>query len=304
MLHIVAMTEWTLSMPRSDQRDRGPVTDVDCAAVAAVSQAAFTAPEPVADLPIADGAHETAVAVAADLAAGAWLCLAHRPGARPTDRELVGSVRAFVAPDGTWTVRRLAVSPQMHGRGLAKALMRRLEERAAAAGAPAVGLDAVVERGNPPFYARLGYRTVRHFANPDKPLSETAMRRDPARPAAPLDYPWDGESATTSYGVLVVWHGDGERTVARTYTGVTDALRVLRRAEPGLALLGADGWAGGPAREVGVIRDRLAAGGGVVHGHTVAFDRPHGDIGAYRMPRTATSQLLALWRLPRRHAPR
>ncbi|HEX5202305.1 GNAT family N-acetyltransferase [Paractinoplanes rhizophilus] len=296
------MTEWSLSM----SEDPGAVTgcpEVDHGAVAAVSQAAFLAPEPVAGLPIADGAHETAAAVAADLAAGAWLCLAHVPG--DGDRRLVGSVRSFVAPDGAWTVRRLAVDPRMHGKGLAKALMRRLEQRAAAAGAPAVALDAVVERGNPPFYARLGYRTVRHFPNPDKPLSETAMRRELAGSATPLDHPWDGEDAAVAYGVLVVWHGNGNRTVARTYTDVTDALSVLRRAEPGLGLLGADGWAAGPAREAGPIRGRLAGcGGSVLDGGVIGYDRPHGEVAAYRMPRTVTPELLALWRLPRRRAAR
>jgi predicted N-acetyltransferase YhbS len=247
------------------------------AEVAAVTRAAFRGRQLVPGLPAPDGATETAISVAADLAAGAWL-----GQARDRDGALVGSVRAFTRATAEWEVRRLAVVPAARGSGLAQALMCFLEERAAEAGAPAVVLNSVVERGNPPFYARIGYPTVRHFPNPDKPLSEVAMRRELSRPAETLAYPWQGELAPRAYGVLVTWHTDGRRTVARVHHDVDDALELAAAVVPGMTFAGADGRRepdGAPALRSG------------------EFAGPPAAVSAYRMPRALHPELLALWRV-------
>jgi predicted N-acetyltransferase YhbS len=247
------------------------------AEVAAVTRAGFRGRQLVPGLPAPDGATETAAAVAADLGAGAWLGLA-----RDRDGVLVGSVRAFGRPTGEWEVRRLTVAPAARGSGLAEALMRFLERRAIAAGAPAVVLDAVVERGNPSFYARIGYSTMRHFPSDDKPLSEVAMRRELSRPVQRLSYPWRGELAARGYRLLVTWHTDGRRTLAGVHHDVADALELAAVAVPGYTFAGADGC-------------REAGGSGAIRaGEFVG--RPAG-VAAYRMPRVVHPDLLALWRV-------
>jgi len=270
-----------------------PLSPPALAQIAAVTRAAFQGAEPVPDLPTADGASETGDSVAADLEAGAWLAVA-----RNRSGEIVGSVRAFAeqtgglaasanlraeVPTSAWVVRRLAVLPAMRGTGLAQALMCHLEEAAASAGAAIVRLDAVVERGNPPFYASLGYETTAHFANPDKPLSEVAMRRALGVPRLRFGYPWEGEAAPGKYAVLVTWHTNGIHTIARCHSDVDSAIAVAAQPVDGFAFAGADGC---PDQ----IADQIAVHDGV-------FDGPPASIAAYRMPRTVHGNLLALWRL-------
>ncbi|HZM81195.1 MAG TPA: GNAT family N-acetyltransferase [Candidatus Limnocylindrales bacterium] len=244
------------------------------AQVAAVTRAAFLGAEPVPGLPTADGAFETPESVEADLGAGAWLAVARdRYGA------VSGSVRAFIAESGAWVVRRLAVLPSTRGTGLSRALMYHLEESAVTAGATVVRLDAVVERGNPPFYASLGYTTVGHMPNPDKPLSEVAMLRDLTAPRRRLRYPWQGEAALGRYARLVTWHTDGENTLARVHCDVDDALKVAAEPVAGYTFAGADGCPVGIALREG------------------SFATPPKDVPEFRMPRTVHPDLLALWRL-------
>jgi GNAT superfamily N-acetyltransferase len=232
---------------------------------------------PTTGLPTADGARETAESLASDLDRGAWLAVA-----RDRHRDITGSVRAFAEPSGAWVVRRLAVLPHFRGSGLAQALMRHLEEAAASKGVTIVRLDAVVERGNPPFYASLGYTTTAHFPGPGKPLSEVAMHREVRRPAMRFRYPWEGESAPGRYRLLVTWHTDGEKTVARHHCDVESALRVASEPFDGLTFAGADGCQDCDVRDI--VRDGVFAG-------------PPAAVPAYRMPRTVHPDLLALWRL-------
>jgi GNAT superfamily N-acetyltransferase len=241
--------------------------------IAAVTRAAFLGAEPVPGLPIADGAFETDESVAADLDAGAWMAVA-----RNGQGDVTGSVRAFVDAQGAWVVRRLAVLPGMRGTGLSRALMHHLEDRAAVAGAKVVRLDAVVERGNPPFYAGLGYITVGHMPNPDKPLSEVAMHRDLTSPRQRLRYPWEGEAAPGAYATVVTWHTDGQGTTARIHSNVDDALRVAGRPVDGQTFAGADGC------QIAIAL------------HDQAFDVPPGEVAQFRMPRGVHPRLLALWR--------
>ncbi len=252
--------------------------------VAEVTRAAFAVADPVPGLPTADGARESAAVVHADLAAGALLWVA-----RDDVGEVRGSVRAVRRQgSGCWEVRRLAVDPRWRGSGLARVLMRRLESDAHAAGVPLVRLDAVVERGNPSYYAALGYRTVRHFPSPDKDLSEVAMARDPAVPPVPAPYPWPDRAPVTH---SVSWFTVAGRTVAVAGRGGSavgartrgHARMVADRfgAEP--VLIGTDGWFGGIGEPVPPLRE---------------YQAPPDQVPAFTMPRTTDHRLLALHRLP------
>jgi GNAT superfamily N-acetyltransferase len=260
-----------------------PLPDAVLVETATATRAGFTGADLLPGLPRPDGLFETAESLAADLAAGAWMCLARDPRGAIT-----GGVRAFTRRDGNrdpvWEVRRLAIVPQRRGTGLARALMRRLEDAARDAGAVAVTLDTVVERGNPAFYARLGYRTLAHIPTPDKPLSEVSMRRELDVPAAPLAYPWDGEQAPRDYRLVVTWHTDGTTTIARVHRDVDDVLRLAT----GHDFAGADGWRDADPAAEAIVRRWLGA--------MRYAGRPE-DVPAYRMPRRGHPDLLALWRL-------
>jgi predicted N-acetyltransferase YhbS len=263
-----------------------PLSPAEISQIVTATRAAFRGAEPVPGLPTADGALENAASVAEDLRAGAWLAVA-----RDRSGRIVGSVRAFAEPSGAWVVRRLAVLPRLRGTGLARALMRHLEEAAAAAGAPIVRLDAVVERGNPPFYAGLGYTTTAHFPSPDKPLSEVAMHRELGLPRARLRYPWDGESAPQRFALLVTWHTDGAQTMARIHTNVDSGMRVAGEPVDGYTFAGADGYGYSYGHDDPAVARlaREALGAGV-------FDAAPAAVAAFRMPRTVHPGLLALWR--------
>ncbi len=254
--------------------------------LAEVTRAAFAVADPVPGLPIADGARECAAVIHADLASGALLWLA-----RDDDGEVRGSVRAVRRP-GTdcWEVRRLAVDPRWRGSGLARALMRRLESDAHDAGVPLVRLDAVVERGNPSYYAALGYRTVRHFPSPDKQLSEVAMARDPGLAPAPAPYPWPDRAPVahsvswfTVAGRTVAVAGRGGSAVGARTRGHARMIADRFGAVP--VLIGTDGWFGGIGEPVPALR---------------VYQAPPAQVPAFTMPRTTDRRLLALHRLPMR----
>ncbi len=278
----------------------GPAVTADLAGqVAAVTRASFVGSDPLPGLPPPDGAVEPADAVIADLEAGAGLWIA-----RDADGELVGSIRAMPKGPHAWEVRRLGVSPQALGTGLARRLIRAMESDVAAAGADRVVLDAVVERGNPPVYARLGYRTVRYLPNPDKPLSEVTMERPLADPPERVGHPHP--TGTLAEGTaLVDWFTTGDGTAAAVLTthrgpdefaGLPD-----RRARAGGALhIGTDAWVDGSEVRDG-WREMLAT-----HADTVERDSVHGDllifgrapavIAPCLMPRTLADDVLALCR--------
>lgn len=240
--------------------------------ISRITSAAYAAGDLVPGLPTADGVFSTPELIRADLAAGLRLWVA------TADGEVVGAVRAAVGE--TWEVRRLAVAPRVRRAGAGRALLRTLERAARAEGARGVVLDAVVERGNPAFYTRVGYRTVRHFAAADKPLSEVRMLRDLADS---LPYPEAGDVAE---GVVVTWWDTGSGTAASVTLGTPS-----HRA----GLLGVDLWPGAGPEELVAVREHLAARAG---SRDLRFDRPAREIPAFAMPRAAHPELLAWWRLP------
>lgn len=267
--------------------------------VARLTRAAFADADPLPGLPPPDGAAESAAAVAADVAAGARLWTA-----RDADGSLLGSVRALVPEPGTWQVRRLAVLPAALGRGVARRLVRALEAGAAAAGARRVALDAVVERGNPPVYARLGYRTVHYLPNPDKPLSEVHMERRLS--AGPAAQPHPRPTGTLPEGVpLADWFGvDGGLLAVLGRVGGDDEFAglprrraVAKRFAGGGAVrhAGTDAWCGGP-RTPERWRGLLAAHADAVHGDLLVFGRPAAEVAPYLMPRRVAPGALALCR--------
>jgi GNAT superfamily N-acetyltransferase len=247
MTHIFRITEASTEMADSLTR---------------IIRSAYADGDLVPGLPVADGARAEPAELLDDLAAGCPLWMA------TVDGEPAGTVRAVPRGPHTWEVRRLAVAPALRRSGTARALLGRLEAEAVTAGVTEVTLDAVVERGNPAFYARVGYRTVRHFAADDKPLSEVHMSRDPRTPADPAaDDRWPTEP-----GLTLTWVATSGGT----------ACRLSRPDDPAETVLGVDFLAGA---------DPAGPGGG-------DFDRPAAEIPGFRMPRTVHPGLLAWWRSP------
>ncbi|WP_409060156.1 GNAT family N-acetyltransferase [Streptomyces sp. SYP-A7185] len=266
--------------------------------VAEVTRASFADADPLPGLPPPDGATESAEVVAADLAAGAGLWIARDPHGR-----LLGSIRAVPKGADAWEVRRLGVAPEALGTGLARRLVRALEADAAAAGADRVVLDAVVERGNPPVYARLGYRTVRYLPNPDKPLSEVTMERTLGTPPEPAPHPHP--TGTLAAGTaLVDWFAtaDGRvRAVLTTVPGPDEfaGLAARRERAGGAHHLGSDAWPGG--QEPRAWGELLAAHADRVetdpaYGDLLTFGREPAEVAPFLMPRTLADPVLALCR--------
>src|SRR5207248_10504924 len=94
------------------------------------------------------------------------------------DGRPVGCLR-FVFADGDLHVRRVAVLPELQGRGIGSALMAWAEAEAARRGLPAVrvGVRLALAR-NLAWYRRLGYEVIGEHAHPghDHP-TWAAMRR-------------------------------------------------------------------------------------------------------------------------------
>lgn len=251
-----------------------------CERTAAVTAAAYSAGDLVPGLPVADGARERPEDVREDLAAGRGLWVA------TVDGEVAGSVRAVVRPDGDWEVRRLAVAPWVRHAGLGRLLLRRLEAGAVAAGARRVVLDAVVERGNPAFYARVGFRTVRHFAAADKPLSEVHMERDPREPALP-GRPYDPGAG----GCAVSWWSAPGGTRCLPGAPMPGA--------PADRLLGIDCLPAATAGQRDLLtRELTGSADRVDPDGALFFARPAAQIVAFAQPRLIHTSLLAWWRSP------
>jgi GNAT superfamily N-acetyltransferase len=279
------------------------------AEAAAVVRAAFARGDRIPGLPAADGAKETADAVAADLAAGCRMW-----SARDADDRLLGCVRAIPLDPMTWQVRRLAVHPGERGRHVGERLMRALEASGRAEGVRRVVLDAVVERGNPPFYCSLGYRTVAHFRNPDKPLSEVAMAKNLAAPDTRLGYPWGGEPGPLWRGVVLAWFAVGSymaATVGRAWpdpvamvSSLTGLVGQAVGAHGPVRFLGADGHTGDQEgtgdRESTAELWQAVRDADVTVPAIALFLRPGTEVPAFVMPGAAEAALLALWRIPHR----
>jgi predicted N-acetyltransferase YhbS len=76
--------------------------------------------------------------------------------------------------DGHLHVRRLAISPELQGRGLGRAMMAWAESAARSRGLPEVTVGVrLALTGNRAFFARLGYEPVAEHAHPgyDNPTS-------------------------------------------------------------------------------------------------------------------------------------
>ncbi|MDI6102994.1 GNAT family N-acetyltransferase [Actinoplanes sp. NEAU-A12] len=266
------------------------VSDALAETIAEVTRAAYARGDLVPGLPAADGARATADEVRADLAAGLRLITAYDRGV------CVGAVRAAALNPHTWEVRRLAVAPGLRHGGTGRRLLRRLEAEAWAAGATRVTLDAVVERGNPAFYTRVGYHTVRHFPNPDKPLSEVHMQRLADAADEPLVYP-QADTTGDQPGVAVTWWAVPTGTVCRiseSRDGPLGAARRDRASLPATARpVGADFWAGAAAAELRAVRAEVSAGAAQRH-----YPAPAATVSAFAQPRLRCPQLLAWWRDP------
>lgn len=267
--------------------------------VAAVTRDAYAGSDPLPGLPRPDGAADSAATVARELAAGVRVWTARDRAGRD-----LAALRVVERDRGTWEVRRVAVLPPWRGHGLARDLLERVEAEAARSAVRQVTLDAVIERGLPQVYARLGYRARSRWPSDDKPLTEVTMTRLPRQPRQALELPWQGDDALPDGGVLVSWWltpgGALEAVVDLVGRDPLRAVREhgLRRGGGRAALAGADMWAGAGRRERGAVAARLASSGQSSDGAVIRFGGGPARPAAYLMPRQLEPRLLALWRFP------
>lgn len=252
--------------------------------VAALTRAAYAAPEPMPGLPVPDGAADNAAAVYADLRGGATIWVAQGAGGVP-----VGALRVHRNGGDVWEVSRVAVARSARGGGVAGALLAAAEAEAVRRGVHRIRLNAVVERCLPPVYARMGYRVVGVEPNPDKPLSELVMERDPAAPVAaealPAGWRWPRPYPS------VAWFELGDVTIA--VTGRYDS--VLNAAARGCRQLRHLG----EVRFAGVDADLSAPPAAGFHEPGVTeYRRPRATIAVHLMPRAVHSGRFAMWRCP------
>ncbi|GAB3887320.1 hypothetical protein GCM10029964_053110 [Kibdelosporangium lantanae] len=269
--------------------------------VAQLTRDAFAAAEEMAGLPTPDGAGDDATALRAELSAGATMWVAV-----DGDR-LVGSLRVDEHPDGSWEVRRIAVSRQVRRSGITAALLAAAERAAAASGVRRVWLNAVVERGLPPIYARLGYRAVDLEPGPGKPLSELVMRRAPAAPRVvePLadGWVWPARRLTVSWFL----GGGGVLAVAGRHNSVRGAVQVAadrigRFGDLRIAGVDAD-TSPGTDRSFADFAGRLGGRVLPVAPDAVFFPTHRADVPGHVMPRTVDPDLFAVWRYSPGHEP-
>ena len=97
------------------------------------------------------------------------------------DGERVAGVYAAVL-HGWVMVKYLAVAPAHRGRGVATALMRRLEAAAVAMGAIGVFVDTYGFQA-PAFYARLGFDEIGQLPTPDPARTRIFFRKVLAAPS-------------------------------------------------------------------------------------------------------------------------
>lgn len=269
--------------------------------LAVLTRRAFAVGDMLPGLPAADGAFDTAASIVEDLDAGVRLWMI-----RAGDGTPAGCVRAIPRLGSLWQIRRLAVDIPGQGGGLGRLLVRGLERTALAEGVGKLVVWGLVERGIPPFYSKLGYRTTGHFGSPDKPLSEAVMELDLTRPAVCLPYPWGTEEGCPhDRGAMVSWFGTARHTVAVTGPLTPDAPRTVARQHaevarllPGARFLGGDGWADCPPGSAAAVHEALAAHADAVDGRALLFERPCTEVVEFTMPRTVAPDLLALWRVP------
>jgi predicted N-acetyltransferase YhbS len=268
--------------------------------VVAITTSAFAAGDLLPGLPAADGALDTGNAILSDLRSGVRLWLA-----RSHDGETLGCVRAIPRPNETWQIRRLVVSIEAQGHGIARGLVRGLERAAMADGIRRLVVWALVERGIPPFYSRLGYRTTGHFGSPDKPLSEAIMEVRLAGPRPVLAYPWETEPLLPGRGVAVCWFGSGRQTVAVTTDLAPDPGDVVRGCRQlaaqrfGLSeFLGCDCWVGCRPEDSHRLAEVLASRADAGAAPVLLFRRPATAVREFTMPRALEPMLLAFCRTP------
>ena len=97
--------------------------------------------------------YETVESIAASL--GEWQTWVLRSGGR-----LVGTVRGVVLEGGDWYIGRLAVVPDLQGRGIGRWLLARIEERAPEGTRRFVLTTGARSEGNLRMYKKAGYRIV------------------------------------------------------------------------------------------------------------------------------------------------
>jgi ribosomal protein S18 acetylase RimI-like enzyme len=250
--------------------------------------AAVLARPDVDPLPRPDGADDTAAGVAAQLADGVRVFLAH------DGETAVGAARVRTLPDRRWRVERVAVAPTYRRLGVGRALLAGIEAAAMSSTVDEVTLFAVIERRLASWYGRLGYRIAERWPAPDKPLTEATMYRRPAEPVIPYVTPGAGDEAVPATAVVTAWWRDGSTGSVECIASpdVPATLHQLLTDRPA-ELYGLDLWPGGDRTD----RERiLTALGGRAEATGLRLPRAPHRLAAYHLPRTLAGSNLAWWR--------
>ncbi|MEV5747555.1 GNAT family N-acetyltransferase [Actinoallomurus sp. NPDC052308] len=262
--------------------------------VAVITRQAYDGSDPIHGLPPPDGSRDTAAEVADELRAGIGVWLALTPDGTPA-----GAARVRAHEAGYWEVSRVATAPAGKKRGVARRLLRAIEDAARDAVVPRVRLNAVVERCLPSFYAALGYRVVTHWPSPDKPLTEVTMERDPATPWEPDPFPWTAMPPPAA--PVVCWLTDPAGLWAVVVDDADDVFAAVRSASarlvssgvPAVRLAGVDL----PTEHAPDPQELLAGIG--EEGADVRYAGPvRASVPAHVAPRTVHPEYHAFWRLP------
>jgi GNAT superfamily N-acetyltransferase len=282
--------------------DADSVTAVSAEQVAELTRLAYVDSDPLPGLPPPDGATETADTVLGFLNGGGRIWAASTRG------ELIGVLRTTGAADGSMWMSRVGVTPAWRRNGVAEWLVTAVENFAAAAGIPAVRLDAVIERCVPPFYGRLGYHVVEHHvAIDDKLLTEVTMERDPAAPRRPVPPDLLALSDAAMAGAIC-WFITADGMAVTACPGCDDLAAAITHcagevADDDARLAGVDVWRGAPADLDAVVRQLS----GVQPGPRAAILRFGGDRGSvphHLMPRAHHLDLWAALRFVPGREPR
>jgi GNAT superfamily N-acetyltransferase len=273
--------------------------------IAGVVRQAYHAGDLLPGLPTAGGAFETTADVLADVGDGVRLWIArNRAG------DITGTVRAVDVDDHCWLLRRFAIAPRWQRCGIGTDLLDHVDRSAVVSGVRRMVAHAVVERGNPIFYAHAGFTAVKHFGTPGRPVSEVVLSRATGRQRVRLCHPFGNEQTPVLPGAVVSWFLRPEGVYAVLADGSDCAVAATRRAidhsrrlQPVRRplFLGADVWPAPPGdRRSAVVRAALRELVGGIgapmapNAFLVASDRARSYLAN---PREREPGLVALWRM-------
>lgn len=258
------------------------------AEIAAVTRAGYTDSDLFPGLPEPDGSFESAEQVDRELSTGHRLWVA-----RDDKGALLGLMRMFETPEGTWNLHKMGIWPAWKGLGIPRALLT-TADRAAAAQDKRIRFDAVVERCLPALYEQMGYLPIKLSPAGDKPLTEWRMERHSSAPETTIiGHP------TVGSGLFLCWfvtHGRLLATV-RHATGINAALQLAGEHLPSdAALAGMDHLPGAQTDQAHRLLRHLPSDAEQTSDGTYALGQSRPQVPFHLLPRSFEPDLLSVVR--------